>query len=120
MRLLCVSSRSISFRITVRAAGDGSQPSKVISGAICISVLLATPLLPMPIRDQPNGCIHAMWFEKTLLIRAFHDFLPAWCWPISTIKLAQSWIFESFRGPIFRCNATVISGNAASAISFED
>jgi hypothetical protein len=46
MRLLCVSSRSISFRITVCAAGDGSQPSKVISGAICIFVLLAALLLP--------------------------------------------------------------------------
>jgi hypothetical protein len=37
-----VSRRSISFNISSRAAGDGSEPSKVISGAICISVLPTT------------------------------------------------------------------------------
>jgi hypothetical protein len=45
MRLLCVSSRSISLKITSRAAGDDSEPSNVISGVICISVLLVKALV---------------------------------------------------------------------------
>jgi len=36
MRLSWVSSRSISLEITDRAASDGSEPSKVIRGGICI------------------------------------------------------------------------------------
>src|SRR5882757_6063567 len=57
IRWLWVSSRLISLNIWVRAASDDSEPSKVISGAICILTFPAG----WPV-SYGNPC-HAEWLH---------------------------------------------------------